>query len=572
MLNSSYEITEELLNLAQESNDKDKREVIVKYSGDLEKIEKELGIKIEILDENYAIITLSPNQICLLHNYTEIQYIEIPKIVSYILRQELNSVCIPTLQNSNYNLTGKGTIIALIDSGIDYTHPDFRNSDGTSRIIYIWDQEGTGIPPEEFENGVEYNNEELNRALSTDQPYNIIPRMDIVGHGTTVIGVAAGNGRASNGREIGIAPEASIIVVKLGQTGQESFARTTEIMRAIKYVINKAKKLNMPIAINISFGTNNGAHSGNSLFETYIDDMSQKWKTAIIVASGNEGSAGHHFEGVVGTNQTIDIDFRVLANLKSLYITFWKNFVDTFELELIAPNGKSSGSISATTNFYNINISGTTVYIYNRQPVHYNEEQEIFFIFNMEDPYSAEGLWRIRVRGVDVVDGRFNAWLPTTEEVSINTSFLIPSVNTTLTLPSTARRVITVGGYNSTINSFAEFSGRGYTRNDVYVKPDLVAPAIGVLTTRMGGGYDSYSGTSIAAPFVTGACALMMEWGIVNGNDSLLYGQRIKAFLKKGARREQDRVYPNPLWGYGTLCIKDTIDYLVYYTQGGTII
>ena len=158
--------------------------------------------------------------------------------------------------------------------------------------------------------------------------------------------------------------------------------------------------------------------------------------------------------------------------------------------------------------------------------------------------------------------GRFNIWLPTIAEVTRGTAFRVPSIDTTLTLPSTSKSVITVGAYNSRLNSVADFSGRGYTRNNVYIKPDLVAPGVDILTTKSGGGYDIFTGTSYATPFVTGAASLLMEWGIVSRNDPFLYGQRMKSFLRKGAIREPGIIYPNNRWGYGFLCIKDTLDLL----------
>ena len=257
-------------------------EVIVKYNGNIKRLEEELGVEVEILGYNYAIITLKQEQVESLYDYIEIEYVELPKAVFFNLEQELSRVCLPSY---TYNLTGRGTIVAIIDSGIDYTHPDFRNEDGSSRILYIWDQLGNGIPPEGFKSGVEYTKQQLDDALKNSIPHSIIPELDFNGHGTAVSGIACGNGRTSGGRQRGVAPESSIIVVRLGRRGQESFAVTTEVMRGIKYVVDKAQSLNMPISINLSFGTNNGAHNGASLFETYIDEMSSKWKTSIVVAS-----------------------------------------------------------------------------------------------------------------------------------------------------------------------------------------------------------------------------------------------------------------------------------------------
>jgi len=538
-------------------------EVIVKYSGDISRVETALGVEVEVLGEGFAIISLRGYQIPMLYDYREIEYIELPNTLTLTLTQSLSSACISAVQSpEEYNLTGAGVLVGIIDSGIDYTHPDFRNQDGSSRILYIWDQTVDGIPPYGFRQGAEYNNQQLNAALAGTQPYDMVPSADVIGHGTAVAGIAAGNGRASGGREKGAAPEASLIIVKLGYRGFESFARTTEVMRALKYILNKAEGLGMPVAINLSFGTNDGSHDGSTLFETYVNAISGKWKNVIVAATGNEGAAGHHFSGEVGPLQTMDVGFVVAENLNSLYLSFWKNFVDSFTVELILPNGVSTGEIDSSQRYTVKNMGDLSVQIYYEQPTHYNENQEIFFLIRSQESIIPQGLWRLRVTGTEVIDGRFDIWLPTTEEVGADTAFTDPSPDTTLTLPSTVKNVLSVGGYNAAIDTAASFSGRGFTRNNVYVKPDLVAPAVSIISTRAGGGYDSFTGTSMAAPFVTGASALMMQWGIALGNDPFLYGQRVKAYLKKGARRKTNINYPNPIWGYGALCLKDSMDFL----------
>ena len=544
-------------------------EVIIKYNGDILKVGEELNIDIEILNSNYAIATLEVSKLDSLYNYREVEYIELPKDLSFALSESLNKACITSVQNDpNLKLSGKGTIVGIIDSGIDYTHPDFINPDGTSRILYIWDQSSGTNPPAGFKNGTEYTSEQLNEALKNSQPLSVIPQLDTAGHGTAVSGIAAGNGRASNGREKGAAPEASLIVVKLGQTGNKNFARSTEIMRAIKYISDKAIALNMPVSMNLSYGTNNGSHDGNSLFETYINSMAQMWKTVICVASGNEGSAGHHYFGQIDQDETLTVEFVTSGNPKGFYLTLWKNFVDALTFELIAPGGRSTGVIRPDISTTKVTLDRVPITAIYGQPTHYSESQEVLFLFGDENTTIPQGLWKLVVKGEQVTDGRFDIWLPTLEDVTSGTAFSQPSAETTLTLPSTAQTVITVGGYNSAIGSSADFSGRGYTRTDIYIKPDLVAPAVNILTTRAGGGYDTFTGTSMAAPFVTGAAALMMEWGIVKKNDPFLYGQRVKAFLQKGAERSFSITYPNPVWGYGTLCLKNTMELLVEY--GGT--
>jgi subtilisin family serine protease len=540
-------------------------EIIVKYNGDLVSLAESLGADAEILSESYAIVTLGASMLDALALSPNIEHVEKPKNLVSSLKEAIYSSCVGIAQSElSYHLTGKGVIVAVADSGIDYTHPDFRNPDGTTRILCLWDQSGQGAPPYGFKYGAEHTAESINAALKNRQPFSAIPEMDYIGHGTAVAGVAAGNGRASGGVNIGVAPEASIIAVRLGRNGGDSFIRNTELMRAIKYCMGKAQSLGMPIAMNISYGTNNGSHDGHSLFETYIDSMAQKWKASIAVASGNEGSAGHHYSGAMGSWESKDVDFYTSGGLKSFYVTFWQNFTDEFYLTLVLPNGKSTGEIMPSDQERQIRLSEISVFAYHGQPSHYNENQEIFFQVAAVSGYIPSGLWRIKIRSERVAEGTLDIWLPVTEEVTSQTAFTLPDPFGTLSLPSAAARVITVGGYDHRIGSIADFSGRGFTRLGA-AKPDICAPAVGILSAKRGGGYDAFTGTSIASPFVAGAAALMMQWGIVQGNDPFLYGQRIKAFLKSGAKRQEGIKYPDPSWGYGTLCLKSSIDHLVSY-------
>jgi hypothetical protein len=260
----------------------------------------------------------------------------------------------------------------------------------------------------------------------------------------------------------------------------------------------------------------------------------------------------------------MDVIFYTASGLNSFFITFWQNFTDDLLLKLVLPDGRSTSEISSVDRTNTLRFGDTLISINYGQPNHYNENQEIFFQASSRQGALPVGLWTIQIRSVKTVEGRFDIWLPVTEIVSAGTAFSNPDPYTTLTLPATADNVITVGGYDSRVGSFAEFSGRGYTRTGI-IKPDLVAPAVSILTPRKGGGYDSFTGTSVAAPFVTGSVALMMEWGIVKGNDPFLYGQRAKAFLKSGASRTPGLSYPNPEWGYGKLCLSNAMDLLQAY-------
>ena len=522
-------------------------EVIVKYNGELDVLARELGAGVEVLGDAYAILTLPQENIQKLYNYREIEYIELPKNLSLLQSEHLHAPCITPVHSGVYDLRGEGVLVAIIDSGIDYRHEEFLDGDGKSRILYFWDQLGVGEPPDGFSHGAEYSAEQLTDGAKLLGDY--------VGHGTAVAGIAAGRS--------GAAPEAGIIAVKLGEKGRQFFARTTEIMRALKYVTDKAAELNMPLVINLSFGTNDGSHSGSSLFETYIDAVSRRWKTVIVAAMGNEGAGKHHYAGKIEKGETDEVIFSAGGGFSSMYLLFWSNFADTFELELVASDGNSSGKIRPRDGSRQIVLSGIDVTITYDPPSFYNQNQEVHILMSKKEGKIPESLWKLLVTGREVTDGTFHIWLPTVEEVGAATAFLKPDPHNTLTLPATAEYVISVGGYNSKIGSAADFSGQGFTVGSVYVKPDIVAPAVGISSAKMGGGMDAFSGTSMAAPFVTGATALMMQWGIVRGNDPFLYGQRVKAYLQKTAKRAKGIEYPNATWGYGSLCLQAAMDALI---------
>lgn len=432
----------------------------------------------------------------------------------------------------------------------------------------MWDQTIPGEPPTGYALGTLYREERINEALeagSREAGFALVPSTDLSGHGTHVAGICCGNGRASQGQYAGVAPESELLVVKLGDVEGNSFPRTTRLMEAVNWIMEEAMARKQPVALNLSFGNSYGSHSGRSLLETYINVMADVWVNAICIGTGNEGGTGRHAEGIVGRDYLIgngitEVEFSVAAATASLNLQLWKNFFDDFDVELISPSGRSSGPVNQALGTQRFVLEQTEILMYYGEPLPYNSLQELYFDFIPRGQRMNSGIWRLRLHPRKIVEGRFDLWLPAGGMLPADTRFLRPNEATTLTIPSTADRVISVGAYDGRTNSYAAFSGRGYTRDNRVVKPDLVAPGVSIMSTAPGGGYTMKSGTSMATPFVTGAAALMMEWAIVQGNDPYLYGEKLRAYLINGAREmPQERNYPNPLFGFGALCLRDSL-------------
>ena len=543
------------------SSEENTWELIVKYSGDLEQIREALNISITELLYGYAIVVIKENLIPQLLQYEQIEYVEKPKRLLFSIRNGLNVSCIRPVHNQPYNLTGKGVIVGIIDSGIDYSHPDFRNEDGTTRILYIWDQTQPGNPPEGYDIGTLYTREQINEALKAStlaERMQIVPTTDLSGHGTHVAGIAAGNGRASQGLNRGVAFESDLIIVRLGASIGQSFPKTTQLMQGLDFIIRTATNLTQPVSVNMSFGNNYGSHAGTSLIESYIDTISNVGRSSIAVGTGNEGASGRHTEGVVRNGEQQVIEFVVNEHEQALNLQLWKNFYDVMNISIRSPEGIEVASLTSILGVYTYVLGRTTVYVYYGEPSPYSVLQEVYMEFVAKDDTITPGIWTITLTGTKIVDGNYYMWLPTSEALNPETRFLSPSVETTLTIPSTASAVLTVGAYDSNTDSIAPFSGRGYTLLK-QAKPDLVAPGVNITSAAPGGGYTSKSGTSMATPFVTGSAALLMEWGIVRGNDPYMYSEKVKAYLIASARELAPySVYPNEAIGYGALCLADS--------------
>lgn len=555
-------------------------ELIVKYHGSLDRL-REQNIVVEELIAGYAILTVPEALVDMVSDTPEIEYVEKPKRFYYGQTFPAGTSCFPPVTMRTPFLNGRGVLLAVLDSGITWDLEVFRKADGSTRIRYLWDQtvsEETasmryGKMPDGFSLGTEYTAEEINAALQMHalDRYRRIPSRDLSGHGTAVAGIAAG--KSADGLYTGAAPEAELIVVKLGLLGnsggvEEGFPRTTEILRGVTYALRKARQLNMPLVINLSFGNSYGSHDGSSLLERFLDNVSEIGKTVICVGSGNEGAARGHFAGNITRDSRVEL---AVGNYeRNLNIQLWKNYSDVFRIRLQAPGGEEAElSTNIQGGKYTLELEQTRILVYLGEPLPYAVAQEIYLdMIPAEGSYINAGIWTILLEPVVTVTGQYYLYLPAGNGRGDSTGFYRSTPQVTLTVPSTAAKVITVGAYDPVYDTYADFSGRGYADSTRTIgvaaagltKPDLVAPGVNIQAPDVYGTFTPTTGTSFATPIVSGAAALLMEWGIVRGNDPFLYGEKIKAYLRKGARPLRGEMeYPNDRVGYGRLCVADSL-------------
>ncbi|MGM8298979.1 S8 family peptidase [Clostridium perfringens] len=509
-----------------------------------------IGAKVEDLGYGFGILIIKVNDLNRIIELEGLQYIELPKILYTSAYDSNRASCIPSVWN-NYNLTGEGILVGFLDTGIDYTHNAFKDADGNTRIEYIYD----------LENGVVYDKNKINEALKSEDPFSIVPEIDLSGHGTHVAGIACAGGNI-NFDNYGVAYKSSIAMVKI--TGENSLraALSTQLMRGLKFLMDKSNEINKPLVVNISLSTNDGSHNGSSLLEKYIQTFTQLQKAVIVVAAGNEGNSAHHVGGKMKKEE--DLDLNIGDGEKGIILDFFKPVLVDVSVEVISPTGISTGPMELSESYKERFVGREKIVVYSTGPKPFDiQGQTTISILPLGDTITSGG-WRIIVRKLNNYEGYFDIWLPIAEGLNERTRFLQPSVYNTLGIPATVEGVISVGSYNFLNNNLSAFSGRGVVRPEWLIKPDLVAPGENILSTAEEQGFDTKSGTSMAAPQVSGICALLFEWGIIRNNDPFLYGERIKYYLIKGAKRTIfGEAYPNPDLGYGFVCLDRTMELLI---------
>lgn len=522
---------------------------------------RERGVCAQYISRNFAAFYM--NRATLLNPRTSLtgDY-ALPICHTQLDTESLEDTGILAVQNQPaLNLTGKGVIIGFLDSGISLEQPVFRSRDGQTRVVELWDQtDQTGTPPEGFLYGSVYTSSEINQWL--EEGRTELPGADENGHGTKVVSIAAGS-ELNSGEFIGAAPEAEIAFVKLKQAKpiirelqeipMDSVAyQENDIMLAIRYLDQLASRELKPLIICIALGSNSGGHTGSTPLGMYLDDFARRTGRAVVTAAGNEGNKGHHFYGVVPeTPGYLDVELRVAEGEKGFQLNLWGNAPGTFSAEVISPSGERIPRFFPRIlerQRYDFVFEKTILDVQYELSEVISGDERLLITFREPTP----GIWRLRIYSAGNLENSFHIWLPVTGFISDGTYFLRPEPDTTVTEPGNADGVLTMAGYDGGTDGIWLDSGRGYTR-DNRIKPDLAAPAVSVSAVDRFGNIGTLTGTSAASALGAGACALMMEWGIVRQNVYVMDSVAIQRFLIRGAKRPDAFRYPNQSWGYGIL-------------------
>lgn len=556
-----------------------------------EQIQRQDGVCISCINDTWCILyTNYPGS----RNINIQQgYYSVPKLYGLMDTTSFDASGITaTLNQPLINVRGQGVLIGFLDTGIDYLREDFKASGGRTRIAAVWDQtiqsvnyeEDTGeaAGTEQYDReqvqgmvqyGTVYTREDINAALAAERegqnPYDIVPSRDENGHGTFLAGVAAASETADY---IGAAPEAEILMVKLKPAKKylrdfyllpeqvEAYSET-DMMMGVRFLQQYAIREKKPLVICVGLGTASGSRTGALPFADLLNTLARQVNTVVVTCTGNEANNRTHTSGLaVSDTEPSEIEITVGADERGFVMEIWAESLDILSVAITSPSGERISRIPAridTGGVYNFLLERSQVAV-NYRVVESASGYEVIF---MRFINPAQGIWKIHVYSLTNIVGRYNAWLPLKQFLSGDTYFLNSNPSTTLTEPGAAERVISVGAYNHITDASYAASGRGYTATGL-IKPDFVAPGVDVYGVRAGGGYTTRTGTSVAAAHAAGAAALLLTWGVTDGNLPYMGTNEVKSVLIRGAKRENSTVYPNNIYGYGKMDVIEAFNKL----------
>ena len=548
---------------------------LIEYRGPFkEQIDKVAYACGDIFTDRVGIVSVNPDDINQL-------LIEVPSIVFFDFRtmfvlQDISPSSVDNINNIKINpylnLNGRGVLIGIVDTGIDYLNQEFIREDGTSRIMSIWDQTIENSNDKSVVIGKTYSNDQINNAITAHEnnadPYAIVPSKDDIGHGTKIAGIIGARGY--NNQFQGIASDSDFVIVKLFESPY--FARilkennvkytpvynATAIVAGVQYLRTRSQEMQRPMVIYLGLGSSEGSHDGKSLISRYLTAVGSIRGLCIVAGVGNEGDSQGHvtkFIKTVGDIQSVEL--KIPKEMKYFILHIWVQRPNRAALNVISPTGEASQFIDSKTGkseeikFVFLDTKMTVSYY---SPEHFTGHQVIIVLFDNIKP----GIWRFELIGEYIINGRFDIWLPPKTTLPENTVFLESNPFNTLTIPSTAINIITVSYYGNN-NALIASSGKGFNI-DNKINPDLATVGINILTTQVSGGVTSVSGSSAATAVLAGVCALLLQWGIVDGNDKSMYSQKIRTYLIYGAYRNPIYKFPNRETGFGDLDLLNTFD------------
>ena len=544
---------------------------IVKY---MENLQEDLGdvpgLSLQLINSIYGVVYAPLAEIGEL-NINTYFYSFIPKCYTYMDLGSLGASGITRLQEHPYlQLKGKGTVIAVIDSGIDYENPVFQNEMG-SRILAIWDQTLEGDEKEPVPYGRVFFKKEIDQALASENPREIVPSTDTNGHGTRLAAIAGGNYMPQENFS-GAAPEAMLIIVKVKEAkkylrefylfpSDAPLFQENDIMMGMDFAVKMAEMRNLPLSVCLGIGSSQGAHLGKNPLSTYVDYVSSFSLISVSVAAGNEGAARHHYGGYLTEREnSAAAEIRVGNKEPGFSMEFWGEPPEIYNLSLQSPTGEI---LDISASLGNVTQELSFVFVETKVEVNYVsiERQTGYTLVYFRFIQPAPGIWRIFVNGREGQNVSFHMWLPVQGLISDETYFLEPSPYNTVTAPGDSLESITVTAYQYRDNSLYVQASRGFMP-DGNIVPQIAAPGVEMRVPQRNGLYGYASGSSLSAAQCAGAAALLFEWAVVRGNRPFFTGSSVKNYLTRGAKREDRMQYPNREWGFGRMDLYHTFELL----------
>lgn len=509
-----------------------------------------------------------------LTNLESVPYSFIPKLFGLMDSSNMEAIGVKQIQNpNNLGLDGSNVIVGLIDTGIDYTNSLFQDQNGNTRIGVIWDQT---IPGEEQTSnepvpyyGTAYSSTQINEALQSDNPYDIVPSRDENGHGTFMAGIAAG-GSNRESDFTGIATNAELAVIKLKEA--KPYQKTyfgvpqtipayseSDIIYAVDYLMKYAREKQKPISIFIGLGSSNGGHQGLTFLERYLNNLLENTWIMVSAPAGNEGSEQLHYAGSLEENSNYqEVELNVGEGQEALTFEFWGDASTTFSIGIASPQGDRIQRIPprfGQEEIVRLALARSTVYVAYQIIEVYSGRQLIFVRLVNPTP----GIWRFLIYGDEERNRVFNIWLPIRQFLRPGTYFLNAEPENTITVPGNEQLVMTMTAYNHLNGSIYADASRGYNSRH-QVKPDLAAPGVNITGPGLRNNFVTKSGTSVAAAHSAGVMALFLQWNLENIDLSAFYAGQIQSIFLRNAIRSPDLEYPNVVWGYGIMNIEEVFD------------